>query len=214
MKTTKRLISAIAIAVLSLIQFNSYSQLIKNHMRDDEGNTMPGYYKTYDDFVKKVITQGPVIVEGTKWYTVVNGKRGDATKWKDGKMWGYVDKQGFTWYLDIKKGMAYRILLTGKVWVYTSDNVNFQTDSNGNVLNVNFSYTQGDNFKSMVYISTGPNAELLSCDKKNLLKLLADDPTICVKINDKGIYVYRDKKWAESLNDVLGWVKDYNDSHK
>jgi hypothetical protein len=179
----------------------------------DAQYSMQGYYKTYDDFVQKNLTKQEIVAFWDSYYPVVDGKKGKETRFKLGTIWGCLDKQGFPWYIETKEERTYRIMLTGKIWVYTTDNVQFVTNKAGKVTSIQFTTTAGHPFKQIVWISAGPNTELLKCSEDNLMKVLADDSKISTKVKAKGIYESRNNKWGESLSDVLGWVKEYNDKH-
>ena len=173
-----------------------------------------GYYKTYDDYLNNNLTKERIIFSGSKYYHCVNNKQqGDPIRFKLKTIWGF-RKNGFAWYIDPIEEKYYRILTMGKMCVYCTSDISFETNANGEIEKVLFSYAQGGAFKRMVLISAGPNTEVLMCSKDNLLKVVADDPDISAKVKSKGIYENRENKWGESLSDVLGWAKEYNDKHK
>lgn len=208
MKILGKFFLPLTVITLLAISFGTNAQKLS------KSDIMPGYYTTSDDFIKGNLTKKEVYIGTSKWYFVENMKKGDATPWKDGKMWGYVDNQNFTWRLYVDEYNCFRIITNGKIWVYTNGFVDISADKDGNYTQVVFSDAARGSFSERIRISDGPNGKLLRCDKDNLLKLLADDKDVCAKINDKGIFEHKESKWGESLGDVLGWVKEYNDKHK
>ncbi|HTA84320.1 MAG TPA: hypothetical protein VK783_15355 [Bacteroidia bacterium] len=204
---TKILVGIVALAAI-FITSTAFKQ-------SDLGSIV-GTYKTYDDYVNKNLTKERIRFSGSKYYRLTddNKTQGDAIRLKLKTLWGYLDQQGFTWYIDPIEEKEYRMLTMGKICVYCTTDINFETNDKGDIQKIMFSYAQGGAFKRMVLISAGPNTEILMCSKDNLLKVLADDPDISAKAKSKGIYENRDNKWGESLSDVLGWAKEYNDKHK
>ncbi|HXB13602.1 MAG TPA: hypothetical protein VNZ45_16560 [Bacteroidia bacterium] len=122
----------------------------------------------------------------------------------------------------------YLVLDTGKIWLYVEDAVPIAYGSDLKVFslsivraitNVGPGTSQSDmKFKKHVFISKGPDGELLGCDEGNMKSLMADDADIVAQIKDKGIaqgpYGAVEEKFNEDYTNVSAWISQYNQKHR